>query len=142
MLAGSLLFNGPREVWRYADSESSPPLAVRKGGFSGPCVNFLGDVLQPEPGGRPSAEDCLKKAWIMNKDSGPEYSIGWDLYSRLSKIKLAAPNIDTFSEMVADRVEDNASTSSFVTADAGDELDSSMLRLATAFSSTGTLGSY
>lgn len=63
----------------------------------------------------------------MNKDSGPEYSIGWDLYNRLYQIKLAAPNIDTFPETAADQVADNASERSFMTADAGDGLDSSTL---------------
>ena len=103
MLAGSPLFNSRREVWRYSDSSSSPPQAVRNRGFSFPCVDFLGDVLQPEPRDRPSAEDCLKKTWITNKTSGSGYSIGSDLYNRLTKILRAAPDIHSFSYMVADR---------------------------------------
>jgi len=107
MLAGIPLFKSRREVWIYSDSASSPPQAVRNRGFSVPCVDFLCDVLQPEPRDRPSAEDCLKKTWITNKPSGSEYSIGSDLYSRLNKILRAAPDIDSFSDMVADRAVGN-----------------------------------
>ena len=127
MFAGTSLFVDPLEVFRYSITASSPPPAVENIGFSVPCVGFLRGILQPNPEDRPSAEDCLKKAWIMNKDSGPEYSIGWDLYNRLYQIKLAAPNIDTFPETAADQVADNASERSFMTADAGDGLDSSTL---------------
>jgi len=102
MLAGSPLFNSRREVWMYYDIKSSPPQAVGNRGFSVSCVSFLGDVLQPEPRDRPSAEDCLKKPWIMNKTPGLGYSIGSDLYGRLAKILRAAPDIDSFSDMVAD----------------------------------------
>jgi len=107
MLAGGPLFNSRREVWRYSDSASSPPQAVRNRGFSVPCENFLGDVLQPEPRDRPSAEDCLKKPWITNKAPGLGYSIGSDLYRRLNKILRAAPDTDSFSDMVADRAVDD-----------------------------------
>ena len=107
MLTGSRLFNNRREVWMYSDSASSSPQAAKDKGFSDACVDFLGDLLQPEPRDRPSAEDCLKKTWITNKASGSEYSIGSDLYSRLNKILRAAPDIDSFSEMVADRAVDN-----------------------------------
>ena len=135
MFAGRLLFMDTLGVLKYSVATSSPPPAVQNIGFSVPCVDFLRDILQPKREDRPSAEDCLKKAWIINKDSGPEYSIGWDLYSRLYQIKLAAPNIDTFPETAADQVADNsseegfmtASEGSFMTADASDELDSSML---------------
>jgi len=91
MVAGSLLFDGAREVWKYADSASSPPLAVRNRGFSIACEDFLRDVLQPRPGDRPRAEDCLTKPWIINNASGSKYSIGSNLYSRLTKLERVAP---------------------------------------------------
>jgi len=94
MFAGSLLFRSRQYVWRYAFSASTPPQAVKDKGFSGACVDFLGDVLQPESQNRPSAEDCLKKAWIMSKAPGSEYSIGRDLYQRLFSIQVGAPDIN------------------------------------------------
>ncbi|PUU77874.1 kinase-like domain-containing protein [Tuber borchii] len=70
-------------------------------GFSVPCVSFFHDILQPILEDRPSAEDCLKKAWIINEVSGPEYTIRKDLYIRLSKINQRAPNVHSFPDMVA-----------------------------------------
>ena len=96
MFAGSLLFRSRRDVWIYAFSASSPPQAVKDKGFSDACVDFLGDVLQQEPENRPSAEDCLKKPWIMSRAPGPEYSIGRDLYERLFSIQVEAPDINSF----------------------------------------------
>ena len=104
MFAGSSLFDGRFEVWRYAGSASSPPLPVKSAGLSITCVDFLSDILKSKPEDRPSAEDCLKKPWIMSKAPGPEYSIGMDLYKRLLKIQNEAPDIDSFSEKVAARV--------------------------------------
>ena len=86
MFAGNLLFKDAFEVMRYALTASSSPLALGNIGFSTPCVSFLRDILQPIPEDRPSAEDCQKKAWIINEVPGSEYSIGKDLYTRLSKI--------------------------------------------------------
>ncbi|PUU73944.1 kinase-like domain-containing protein [Tuber borchii] len=100
MFAGSPLFPTRLGFYRYVMAASSPPLEVKNLDFSVSCVSFLGDVLQPEPGDRPSAEDCLKKAWIMNKTPGSEYSIGRDLYATLSEIKLGAPNVHSFSDIV------------------------------------------
>jgi len=143
MFAGSPLFPTRFSTFKYIMTGSSLPPEVEKAGFSVSCVNFLRDVLQPEPGDRPSAEDCLKKAWIMNKNSGPEYSIGWDLYSTLFKIKLAAPNVDTFSEMVADRVAENASASSSIMGTGASVRSESGTTWSTGtFGSTGTLGPY
>jgi len=93
MFAGSPLFPTRLGFYRYVFAASSPPPEVKNAGFGVSCVNFLGDVLQPEPEDRPSAEDCLKKTWITNKASGPEYSIGRELYSRLSEIEHAAPRL-------------------------------------------------
>jgi len=104
MFAGSLLFRGRRDVWRYSFSTSTPPQAVKGKGFSDSCVDFLGDVLQTDPENRPSAEDCLKKPWIMSKAPGSEYSIGRDLYERLFSIQVGAPDINSFSGGVAARV--------------------------------------
>ena len=109
MVAGSPLFSTRREVWRYVDAASSPPQAIRNRGISVACEDFLRDVLQPSPEDRPSAEDCLAKPWITNKAFGSEYSIGSDLYNRLVKIERSAPDIDTFSHMVAHRAANNTS---------------------------------
>ena len=113
MVAGNPIFHSRREVWRHVDSASSLPSAVKNKGFSVACENFLGDVLQPKPEDRPSAEVCLTKPWIMNKASGSEYSIGSDLYNRLIKIQRAAPDIDTFSDIFANRKADNTLARSF-----------------------------
>ena len=96
MFAGNLLFNDPVQVWKYALTASSSPLELDNIGFSIPCVSFLRDILQPIPEDRPSAEDCLKKAWIMRKVPEPEYSIGKDLYTRLSEINQRAPDVHSF----------------------------------------------
>ena len=101
MVTGSPLFNSRREVWRYADRAPSPPSVVKNKGFSVACEDFLRDALQPSPKDRPSAEDCLKTGWIMNGDLGSGGRIGSDIYRRLAKIELAAPDIDTFSDMAA-----------------------------------------
>jgi len=107
MVAGNPLFNSRREVWRYADSASSPPQAVRNRGLSIACEDFLRDLLQPSSPDRPSAEACLTKPWIINKSPGSEYSIGSDLYSKLTKILRAAPDVDTLSDRVAHQAADN-----------------------------------
>ena len=107
MVTGSPLFNSRRDVWRYADREPSPPWAVKNKGFSVACEDFLRDVLQPSPEDRPSAEDCLKAGWIMSGVLGSGGRIGSDIYRRLAKIELAAPDIDTFSDMAALRAADN-----------------------------------
>ena len=103
MFAGSLLFNDPFEVWKYAMIPSSPLPVVENLGFSIACENFLHDVLQPKPEDRPSAVECLKKDWIISKPGASAYSIGRDLHTKLSKIQLAAPNVDTFSDMVTNQ---------------------------------------
>jgi len=120
MVAGRPLFNSRRDVWRYADRESSPPLVVKNGGFSIPCVDFLRDVLQPNSKDRPSAEGCLKAGWIMSEDLGSGDRIGLDIYRRLSKIKLAAPDIDTFSHTVTDGEAHGAPTRTWSARDSGD----------------------
>jgi len=101
MFAGNLLFNDPFEVLRYSLTASSSPLPLDNIGLSTPCVSFLRDILQPIPVDRPSAEECQKKAWIMSEVPAPEYSIGKDLYSRLSKLNRRAPNVHSFPDMVA-----------------------------------------
>jgi len=111
MFAGNLLFKDAFEVMKYALTASSSPLALENIGFSTPCVSFLRDILQPIPEDRPSAEDCQKKAWIMNEVPGPEYSIGKDLYTRLSKINQQAPNVHSFPDMSANRAVDSSSVS-------------------------------
>jgi len=98
MFAGSPLFPTTRRLYRYALAGSSPPPEVKNAGFSVSCVDFLCDVLQPEPEERPSAEDCMKKAWITNKASSPEHPIGRDLYSRLTEIERAAPRLEPLAD--------------------------------------------
>jgi len=102
MFAGSLLFKDPVEVWKYALAETPSLLGVEKMGFSDPCVCFLHDVLQPSPEDRPSAEACLEKAWITDNVTG-SYTIGRDLYMRLCKIHMAAPDLHSLSDMVANQ---------------------------------------
>ena len=109
MFAGNLLFKDAFEVLRYSLTASSSLLALENIGFSAPCVLFLRDILQPIPEDRPSAEECQKKAWIMNEVPGPEYSIGHGLYTRLSQINHRAPNVHSFSEIVANRAVDSSS---------------------------------
>ena len=109
MLAGNLLFNDPFEVLKYALTATSSPLALDNIDFCIPCVSFLRDILQPIPENRPSAEDCQKKAWIMSKVPRPEYAIGKDLYTRLSKINQRVPNVHPFLDMVANRAVDSSS---------------------------------
>jgi len=100
MLAGSPLFPNTPGFYRYVFAGSSPPPEVKNAGFSVSCVDFLGDVLRPEPEDRPSAEDCMKKAWITNKASGPDYCIGSGLYSRLTDIERAAPRLAPLADAV------------------------------------------
>ena len=100
MITGSPLFNSRRDVWRYADREPSPPSVVKNKGFSVACEDFLCEALRPSPEDRPSAEDCLKTGWIMSGDLGSGGGIGLDIYGRLSKIRLEAPDIDSFSHTV------------------------------------------
>ena len=101
MVTGSPLFANRRDAWRYASKASSPPSVVQNRGFSIHCEDFLRDVLQASPGDRPSARGCLKTGWIMWEDLGSEDCIGSDIYKRLSKIELEAPDIDSFSHTVA-----------------------------------------
>jgi len=117
MVAGSPLFKSRREVFMYAVVALSPPLVVRKKGLSMACEEFLREVLQPSPGDRPSAEGCLNTAWIINKTPGSAHSIGKGLYTRLSEIKLRAPNIDSLSDMIDNRVADSAPSGSSSTGD-------------------------
>ncbi|PUU77869.1 kinase-like domain-containing protein [Tuber borchii] len=109
MVAGNLLFNDPVQVWKYALTASSSPLALDNIGLLAPGVSFLRDILQSIPEDRPSAEDCQKKSWILSEDPGPKYAIGTDLYARLSKINQRAPNVHSFSDMVANRALDSSS---------------------------------
>jgi len=109
MFAGNLLFNDPFKVMRYALTASSSPLPLDNIGLSIPCVAFLRDILQPIPEDRPSAEDCLKKSWIINEAPGLEFTIGQDLYARLSRINHQAPNLHSLPDMVANRAADDGS---------------------------------
>ena len=93
MIAGSPLFNSHREVWKYAETASSPPLAVKNKGFSVACEGFLRDVLQASPEDRPSAEGCLQNPWIMYESPGSGGCVGADIYTRLSIIELGAADI-------------------------------------------------
>jgi len=111
MSAGNLLFKDSFEVLKYSWTAPSSPLALDNIGFSTPCVSFLRDVLQPIPEDRPSAEDCLEKAWIVNQVPKAEYSIGKDLYIRLAKISHRASNVHSFSDMVANRAVESSSIS-------------------------------
>ena len=121
MVAGSPLFNSRRDVFMYAEVALSPPLAVRKEGLSIACEEFLRKVLQPSPENRPSAEGCLNTAWITtNKAPGSAHTIGRGLYTRLSEIKLKAPNIDSLSDMIGNRVVDSAPSRSSSPGDASD----------------------
>jgi len=103
MFAGSPLFPNTPGFYRYVFAGSSPPPEVKNAGFSVSCVDFLGDVLRPEPEDRPSAEDCMKNAWITNKASSPEHPIGRDLYSRLTDIERAAPRLAPLADAVVNR---------------------------------------
>ena len=109
MFAGKLLFNDPVQVWKYALTASSSPLALDNIGFSIRCVSFLRGILQPIPEDRPSADDCLKKTWIMSQVLEPEYSIGEDLYTRLAKISYQAPNVHSFPDIVANLAVESSS---------------------------------
>ena len=108
MFAGSLLFKDPFEVYQYVLTKPTPSLALENRGLGLTCVKFLRDVLQPTPEDRPSAEACLKNAWIVSDAPVSEYFIGEDLSTRLFKIKLEAPNIDNLSDMVTDLRVDNS----------------------------------
>ena len=109
MFTGNLLFNDPVQVWKYALNASSSPLALDNIGLSIFCVSFLHDILQPIPEYRPSAEDCLKKAWMTSQVPEPEYSIGNDLYTRLSNISHRAPNVYSFPAMIANQAVESSS---------------------------------
>ena len=109
MCAGNLLFNDPVQVWKYALTASSSPLALDNLGLSIFCVSFLHDILQPIPEDRPSAEDCLKKPWIMSQVSELEYSIGSDHYTKLSIISHQAPNVHSFPDMIANQAVESSS---------------------------------
>jgi len=97
MVAGRPLFNTRFELYKYVMTASPPP-PINNVGLSVPCVDFLSEVLYPKPEDRPSAEDCLNKAWIINKAPGPEYSIGSDLHKRLKKIELTAPYLELLDD--------------------------------------------
>ena len=112
MSAGSPLFKGLHELYEYAATASAPPLALENKGLSPTCMKFLHEVLQPTPKDRPSAEACLENAWIVNDVPGSQYSIGKDLSTRLFKIQLRAPDIDSLSDMVTDLGADNPSLKS------------------------------
>jgi len=101
MVAGKPLFVSRRDVWKYSMSAASPPPAVERIGFSVPCADFLHRVLQPSDKDRPSAEECLGMAWITSQAPGSEYSISQDLYTRLSKLKLEAPDVYSLPEAIA-----------------------------------------
>ena len=109
MFTGNLLFKDSFEVLKYSLTASSSPLVLDNIGFSIPCVSFLREMLQPIPEDRPSAEDCQKKAWIMNEVPGSEYSIGRDLYTRLSLINQQSPNVHSFPDIVANLLVDSSS---------------------------------
>ena len=109
MFTGNLLFKDSFEVLKYSLTASSSPLVLDHIGFSIPCVSFIGEMLQPIPENMPSAEDCQKKAWIMNEVPGSEYSIGRDLYTRLSKINQQSPNVHSFPDIVANLLVDSTS---------------------------------
>ena len=111
MFTGNLLFKDSFEVLKYSWTASSSPLVLDNIGFSIPCVFFLRDILQLIPEDRPSAEDCQKKAWIMRKFPRLEYSIGGDLYTRLSKINERAPNVHSFPDIGVNLVVDSSSVS-------------------------------
>jgi len=102
MLAGSPLFKDLLEVYQYAMTTPAPSLALENRGMSLACVKFLHDVLRPTPEDRPSAEACLKHVWIVNDAPGSEHSIGKDLYTKLFKLELEAPDMDSFSDVVTD----------------------------------------
>jgi len=123
MVTGNPLFKDPVEVWKYALIASSSPLVVENIDLSALCVSFLRNILQPGPEDRPSAEACLRKAWIMNEVAGSEYIIGKDLCTRLLNVKLRAPDIDSFSHVVAKRVADRTHTRSLLTGDTSDISD-------------------
>ena len=111
MLTGNLLFNDLSKVLEYTLTISFSPSAFDDLGFGAPCVSFLRDILQPIPQDRPSAEDCQKKAWIVSEVPRLEYSIGKELYTRLSKINQQAPNVHSFPDMVANKEVDSSSVS-------------------------------
>ena len=120
MITGSPLFISRRDVWRYADRASSPPSVVKNRGFSIYCEDFLCNALQARPEDRPRAGICLKTGWIMSGDRGSEDCIGLDIYRRLSKIELEAPDIDSFSHTVADGEAHGAPARTWSTHDSGD----------------------
>ena len=101
MVAGCSLFKDPFAVWKYAASAHSFPKAVENIGFSAPCIDFLCDTLQPTPEDRPSAEASLQTPWIMNEVEKLDYTIGEELFTRLSEINLQAPNVYSFSDRLA-----------------------------------------
>jgi len=144
MVAGSPLFNSRREVWKYANSASSPPQAARNKSLSIACEDFLRDLLQPNPQDRPSAEACLTKPWIINKSPGSEYSIGSDLYGKLTKILRAAPDVDTLSDRVAHQMADNHFAGGFAVgmAPVMDSMTNSLWSAKTFDASSRTLGSH
>jgi len=109
MFTGNHLFNDPVEVFKYAQAGSSLPLPLDNIGFSILCIHFLHGILHPRPNARLSAEDCLGSPWIANEAPIPEYSIGMDLYARLSKINHLAPNVHSFPDVVTNRATENSS---------------------------------
>ncbi|PUU73158.1 kinase-like domain-containing protein, partial [Tuber borchii] len=89
MVAGSSLFRDQVAVWKYAAKETPADFLrgeVENIGFGAPCISFLCHTLQPTPEDRPSAEASLQTAWIMNEVEKLDYTIGKDLFKRLSEI--------------------------------------------------------
>ncbi|KAG0638136.1 kinase-like domain-containing protein [Tuber brumale] len=140
MVAGNPLFEGRRDIWRYAMKACSPPPAVQNLGLSVPCLDFLRDVLQPDPAKRPSAEACLKLPWITSKGPGSGDTIGRDLHNRLCKIQVSAHDVDSFSDAAANWSPGNTLTRSFSTV-ATPVTDSTggVLRSTRTFNTTRTL---
>ncbi|RPA92710.1 kinase-like protein [Choiromyces venosus 120613-1] len=104
MIAGGDLFLNRTQVWRYSMDAAYVTQAIEGKGLSVPCVDFLRKVLQADPKQRPSAEACLKMAWITSKAPGSRYSIGGDLYKMLARIKHDAPDIDSYTDTASSQV--------------------------------------
>jgi len=119
MVTSNPLFDGRLNVWEYVVGAPSPPSVVKNRGLSITCEDFLRDVLQPKSEDRPNAEDCLKTGWIMSGDPRSGSRIGSDIYRRLSKIELEAPDIDSFSHTVTDGEAHEAPARTWSTRDNG-----------------------
>ncbi|RPA92703.1 kinase-like protein [Choiromyces venosus 120613-1] len=82
-LTGEVPFQSRQDVWMYSMGIKSPLAGVENIGLSQEAIDFLGATLQPKPRDRPSAEECLKLPWIINKPSSPHFRIREDLHKRL-----------------------------------------------------------